>query len=280
MTGEPLVTVVIPTRDRTHLLRVTLHSVLAAVAEAEMVGIGARVLVVDDAPTTSGTRQLAGELGVDYELIEEHDGRDNPASAIIRGVAAVRTPYLTIFGDDDIMLPRFLRAHVERLQEGYDLCSGSMTLVDGDLVPVTTRVLAEPHLGDLLAGSMMINDGAMVRTELVQRASWDPTLDQVVLYPVWLEVLIGGARTTTLSEPTWWYRRHRANISSDLGERDRHNRTMIRQRYTAMLLERDGVLPEPRVAPAMPAAPTPAPTPAIPAPPQPPSRSWLRRRRG
>lgn len=212
-----------------------------------MAGIGVRVLVVDDASPTGSTREVAKQLEVSYVRLEVHDGRSNPAMAICHGVSLVDTEYYSIFGDDDIMLPRFVRLHVERLDEGFDVCTGSYQLVDGDLAPLRDQILPEPHLGDLLAGKIMINDGAMTRTELAQQMEWDPTLDQVVLYPVWLGLLSSGARTTRLTEPTWLYRRHERNISRGIDANDAAQRRSVRDRFAALLLDREGRLPEPRV---------------------------------
>jgi hypothetical protein len=206
-------TVVIPTRDRPDLLRTTLHSVLAASTEARRHGYETSVLVVDDDSPSPATKDLCGELGVGYARIDVHDGQADPASAICLGVSLVQTDFYTLFGDDDIMLTRFVRLHMDRLADGFDLVSGSYALVDANLGSPEHRVLPPPHAGDLLHGKIMVNDGAMVRTSLAQPLPWDPTLGQAVLYPIWLRLLAGGARATTLKETTWLYRRHGANIS-------------------------------------------------------------------
>ena len=268
-------TIVIPTRDRPGMLRTTLHSVLAAVAEARPHGYETSVLVVDDASPSPATKDLCAELEVGYARIEVHDGRMNPASAICLGVSLVRTEFYSLFGDDDIMLATFVRLHMDRLAEGFDLVSGSFEMVDADLGSPRRRLLPPPHAGDMLEGKIMVNDGAMVRTSLAQPLTWDPTLGQQVLYPVWLRVLAGGARATTLNEVTWLYRRHGTNISLNLGEADVADRARVQRDFRKEWAARGLSLPEPTVPPTPTPLPTAPPTPPVPppVPPPPPTRS-------
>lgn len=288
----PTTTIVIPTRDRPDLLRTTLHSVLASANEARRHGYETSVLVVDDASPSPATKDVCADLGVGYARIDVHDGQMDPASAICLGVSLVRTEYYSLFGDDDIMLTRFVWLHMDRLAEGFDLVSGSFAMVDADLASPRPRVLPPPHAGDLLSGSIMVNDGAMVRTSLAQPLPWDPTLGQSVLYPVWLRLLAGDARTTTLNETTWLYRRHAKNISLDLGERDAAVRARVQREFRQEWAERELALPEPTPAPAPAPAPKASPTreppalpkaatpPKSPAPPKPlPARGLVARGR-
>ncbi len=249
------VTIVVPTRERPDYLRPSLHSILASVAEAALAGVRSRVLVVDDASPTDSTKRLADELGVDYHRIDVHDGRNNPASAIAQGLALVNSRYYSVFGDDDIMLTRFIPAHVQALEAGNDVCSTAFTRTDAFLRPTREIVPPEANLGDLLVGRMTINDGAMTRTEVVHGLTWDPDLEQVIFYPIWLELLYRGVRFTRLTEPTFLYRRHAENVSDSLGERDASQRDAVQERYRQLVLERDGSIPPP-TPPASAALPT------------------------
>lgn len=230
---DPFLTVVVPTRERADYLRTSVRSVLVAADEARRAGWGVRVLVVDDVSPTAATREVAEQLGVDYVRLDKHDGQNNPASAIAHGVSLVTSPFLALFGDDDIMLPRHLVSHLELVEAGYDLVTCSFIRTDSTLRQIERRTLPEPHLGDLLDGKIMINDGAVVRTELAQRAPWDPSLGQVVLYPVWLTIMTAGARATTIVEPGSLYRRHQENISDALPPEDHRTREAIAEKFRA-----------------------------------------------
>ena len=256
------VTIIIPTRERVDFLRITLHSVLASAAEAAVAGITTRVLVVDDASPTDATRRLCDELGVDCSRIEVHSGQNDPAAAIVRGVSLVEGTWYSLFGDDDLMLPRFIRAHVEALRsgDGADVCSSAYLRTDAELKVTQETVLPLASLGDLLEGRMTINDGAMTRAELTHDLPWDPTLAQQVLFPIWCELLFRGARFTRLVEPTFLYRRHAANISDRVGEAERARRMGMAAEYRTRVLARDGTLPAPtaRPTPIVAGAPKPA----------------------
>jgi glycosyltransferase involved in cell wall biosynthesis len=265
---RPDVSIVVPTRERHALLEVTLHSILASAAEARREGVETEIIVVDDASPTDATRALCKRMGVRYDRLTVHDGRDNPASAIARGISLVKGRHYSLFGDDDIMLPRFIRLHHAALESGFDVCTGSYLIVDATLATTQTVVLPPPRLGDLLAGRITINDGAMVRTELVQDMEWDPALEQAILYPIWLELLDQGRSFQRLEEPTWLYRRHDANVSARRPPHDRQLRELVQERFRERILARDGVLPE-----ATPVAPAVQP----PAPPSPRSRGRVRR---
>lgn len=248
---RPDVSIVVPTRERSGLLEVTLHSILASAAEARRDdGVETEVIVVDDASPTATTRAVCERLSVRYDRLPVHDGRDNPASAIARGITLVEGRHYSLFGDDDIMLPRFIRLHHAALEAGFDVCTGSYLMVDAALATTEIVVLPPPRLGDLLAGRITINDGAMVRTELVRDLAWEPELEQAILYPIWLELLDQDRAFQRLEEPTWLYRRHGGNVSARRPPHDQQLRRLVQDRFRERILARDGVLPEPTPVPS------------------------------
>lgn len=98
----PLVSVVIPTRDRPELLSRCLDSVLACDYPAERV----EVSVVDNAPAGAGTRELV-------ERLRRSDGRvsyllaPQPGSGSARNLGAQRASgELVAFVDDDVLVDR------------------------------------------------------------------------------------------------------------------------------------------------------------------------------
>ena len=213
----PEITMIIPTRHRPHLLEPTLLSLLTARAEAKQRGLcDVRLLVVDDAPDNDSTRQLVAETPhADYLRIDEHDGRADPGAAIKLGVAQVDTEYQSLFGDDEIALPRHFVAAAELIREGFDVVSSSFRLVDASLRETKTVVLPPSGLGDLLVGRMRINDGSFVRHALVRDMEWDVSLEGQMLVPIWARLLVDERKFAVVQEPTWLYRRHHANISHE-----------------------------------------------------------------
>lgn len=245
------VTIVIPTRDRPAFLRAAIHSVLTSAAEAMMAGISTRVLVIDDGSTTSATQRVCAELGVDYDRLDVHVGADDPASAIVRGIALVDSTWFSLFGDDDIMLPRFIPAHVAALRAGADVCATGYRVTDAELRTIDEVILPEASLGDLLVGTVTINDGAMTRTDLAQSLTWDAALEKQILFPIWLGLLYSGARFTRLTEPSFLYRRHTTNISGSRSRADLARRLEIAEPFRVKVLGRDGFLPLPTRPPSL-----------------------------
>jgi glycosyltransferase involved in cell wall biosynthesis len=247
---NPELTVIVPTRERPGLLRETIESILAAADVAQRkLGAGVRILVVDDASPTESTRELVEPMasrGVDYARVPEWDGRKDPGAAIALGVSLTTTPYMTIFGDDDVMLPEHIALHLKDMHAGYDVSAASFYVTDGQLNRQYKIMLRRAHLGDFLVGRIKVNDGAFVRTELVQAVGLDPALLAQMMYPVWATLLIDGRKFTYSRTPTFLYRRHSANISDvNKDAEDKTLRQMLQEKYQALALATLGEIPSP-----------------------------------
>ncbi|NUP46949.1 MAG: glycosyltransferase [Catenulispora sp.] len=256
---DPELTVIVPTRERPGLLEETVDSiVVSARAASDKLGATVRVLVVDDASPTDSTRELVTRLSeqtaaagtgvsVDYARVEVHDGRKDPGAAIALGVSLAASRYLTIFGDDDIMLPEHITLHLRNMRRGADVSAASYFITDGQLNRQYAKPRRAAHLGDLLVGRIDVNDGAFVRTELIQAVELDPALLAQMLYPVWATLLIEGRKFVYSRTPTFLYRRHDANISNvNKDSEDAALRKSLQEKYQALALERLGSVPEPR----------------------------------
>ena len=98
--NDPFFTIIIPTYERSHLLKETIDSVLVQSYDSW------EAIVVDDG---SPTRQTAARLGIHSQKIrwirQENSG---PALARQRGVELARGQYLCFLDDDDLFLPNHL----------------------------------------------------------------------------------------------------------------------------------------------------------------------------
>jgi glycosyltransferase involved in cell wall biosynthesis len=242
MSGPDL-TIIVSTYDRADWLAVSLRSILASAAFAEIHGITTRVLVVDDGSPTDASRRVCERLGVDYLLNPENDGRKTPSVTRVLGLANADSPYVAFFDDDDVMLPRWIPLHVAALRAGHDVCSTAFWWTDEDLV-IQRRIVPMPAtMGDLLAGRVSVTTGSLMRTPLAHETTWDPDLENVMEYAAWMEMMFRGRAFHLITEPTFLYRRHRKNTSDQLGERDRILRLELQERYRQLILARDGALP-------------------------------------
>ena len=239
-------TVIVPTRERSAFLAPTITSVLAAAAEAERtLGVRTEILVVDDASEDDGaTRAVAERFGTRYHRIVEHDGRRDPGVAIATGVQLVETSHQLLFGDDDAMLPMHVSTAMSFVADGADVVSTSYQLTDALLRPTDTVVLEQPHIGDLARGYSLVNDGAVVRTELVRDLAWDPTLTGIMLLPLWVQLMLDGRTFAVSTTPTWLYRRHDGNISAELSDADQAIRDRVIADLEAQVVAQLGELPE------------------------------------
>ncbi|MEI8334727.1 MAG: hypothetical protein WCH74_12880, partial [Chloroflexota bacterium] len=93
------------------------------------------------------------------------------------------------------------------------------------------------------AGRVSVNDQSLMRTPIAQEITWDPDLENVMEYAAWIELMYRGRSFHRIREPTFLYRRHRANISDQLDDRDRILRLELQDRYRQRVLARDGALP-------------------------------------
>ncbi|HYL41196.1 MAG TPA: glycosyltransferase family A protein [Candidatus Binatus sp.] len=240
-------TIIVCTYNRPDWLAVSLASIRTSAAFAALSGITTRVLVVDDGSPGSETRRVATAAGADYVRNRVRDPRPNPSHARILGLEAVDSPAFAFFDDDDVMLPRWITLHLVALRGGVDVCSSAYDLTDDACKVVAHRVPEPGSMGDLLAGQVSVNDQSLVRTEAARSAPWDPELENVMLYQVWLDLMLNGYRFDRITEPTFLYRRHAANTSDRAAAdpRDAELRELVTRRYRALVLERDGSLPVP-----------------------------------
>jgi hypothetical protein len=186
---------------------------LASAADARQIGISTRLLVVDNGSPTDATRAVAERLGVEYIRMPEHLGRRTPSYGRVVGLATVDSPYQAFFDDDDVMLPRWIRLHVEALQSGFDVCSTSFWETDDDLL-VSRKVVPIPTtLGDLMAGRFSINDQSLIRRSALEGITWEPDLDNVMVLPVWLELTLRGCAFHRLEEATFLRRVHGGSVT-------------------------------------------------------------------
>lgn len=238
------VTIIVATYERSAWLAIALRSIQLSAEFATLRGIATRILVVDDGSPSSETRDVAASLGVDYLRNDENDGRNNPSAARLIGLNAVDTSHYAFFDDDDVMLPRWVAAHVEAIAEGYDIAYSAYWLTDAELVPQRRIVPYRVRLGDMLSDHNPVNDHCLVATDAA-RDVWNVDLEKAMMFGGWLELAYRGARFVRISEPTYLYRRHSRNMSDEVDPRFLEIRERLVQDYRARVMTRDGRIPGP-----------------------------------
>lgn len=239
------ITVLIPTRNRADYLGAALASVNAAGEEAwRRFGARTTALVVDDESDDDGaTRIVAERWGARYHRIDEHDGRHDPGVAIMTGLSMLDTDLYQLLGDDDVLLPHAISTCLSLVDEGADVVSTSFWRADENLVPTREIVLPQPMLGDLVRGYSTVCDGSVLRTDAVQGFELDASLRDVMLLPLWVQLMLDGRTFSVTPYPTWIYRRHGDNISGRITDEQRAARAQLITRLQDLVIERYGELP-------------------------------------
>ena len=170
----PVVSVIITTYSRPHLLRRAVQSVSETGQEME-------VVVVDDA-STDGTRSVCESLhGITYVRLEQNHG---VAGARLAGIHASSGEYVAFLDDDDVRLPGTLDQQCRLLTEHPDAAGVYGQLLVGDQHCRPTGVVrpAECPSGDLFWQLLshdftILLQSAVLRRACIEQVGWpDPSL--------------------------------------------------------------------------------------------------------
>jgi glycosyltransferase involved in cell wall biosynthesis len=187
----PEITVVIPTRDRAHLL--ITHALPSALRQ---VGVRLEVVVVDDGSsdgTAAGLRQIE-----DRRLrVLRHETSRGVSAARNAGIAAARGEWVAFLDDDDLWSPRKLEVQLAAVRAaGAPWVYAAAIVVGENARPLYAHPL--PDAASIAAALDVGNNvpagpsNVVARTELVRRlGGFDESLSQGEDWDVWL----GLART-------------------------------------------------------------------------------------
>ncbi|UPS91678.1 glycosyltransferase family 2 protein [Bizionia sp. M204] len=133
MSVQPLVSIIIPTFNRAHLLSETLDSVLAQTYSHW------ECIVVDDG-STDGTEALLKAYMAKDSRFQYHKRPDShlPGGNGARnyGFEISKGDYIQWFDDDDVMLPEFLKQKLTAFKDtiNFVVCSGTIVSVDMEIL--------------------------------------------------------------------------------------------------------------------------------------------------
>ena len=185
--AQPIITIVIPVRNRADLVEATLDSVVGQEARP------LRLIVVDNGSTDATPAVLeawaARHAVPDFAVSLLREPRPGAAAARNRGLREVRSPWVLFFDSDDVMLPGHIsralaaiashpEADVVGWSVGYCFDDGSRRVCDFST--------ADAEWQNLFHGSMATQRWC-ARTELVRRAGgWDDAV------PFWNDIELGA----------------------------------------------------------------------------------------
>jgi glycosyltransferase involved in cell wall biosynthesis len=205
MSSEPLITVVIPTRNRRAKLAQALDSVLAqTVTDLE-------AIVVDEASSDDTVAYLEG-LGDPRVRIVRHAQPRGVAGARNSGIAAARGRWTSFLDDDDLIAPTKLEAQLLALEvtPGARWACTSTARVDENLRIIGYHRLAQGGdiLGALLEGNMVPGSASSVLAETALLRETGGFCEELAASADWEAWIRLGSRApiATVDEPLAAYR--------------------------------------------------------------------------
>jgi glycosyltransferase involved in cell wall biosynthesis len=210
------VSVVVPTRNRSGLLAVTLRSVLG------QRDVDLEVIVVDEA-STDDTPEVLARLGDPRVRVVRHETPHGVSTARNRGAAEARGEWVAFTDDDDLWAPDKL-AHQVRAAQAADRdwsYAGSVNITDGFQIvhgqpppPPAEVVAALPHYNAIPGGGSNV----VVRREALLRAGpFDTRLRNTEDWEMWIRLAKAGPPAWVCG-PLLAYRVHASNSSLDIAE--------------------------------------------------------------
>jgi glycosyltransferase involved in cell wall biosynthesis len=210
------VSVVVPTRNRSQLLAMTLRGVLR---QRE---VNLEVIVVDEA-STDDTPALLASLGDPRVRTLRHQTPQGVSSARNHGAATAHGEWVAFTDDDDLWAPDKLARQVHAARAaGRDWCyTGSVNIGDGFGIvhglpppPPEAVVAALPHYNAIPGGGSNV----VVRREALRRAGpFDIRLRNTEDWELSIRLAKAGPPAWVCS-PLLAYRVHGANSSLDIAE--------------------------------------------------------------
>jgi glycosyltransferase involved in cell wall biosynthesis len=205
----PLVSVVIPTRNRRSLLAGTLDTVLAQ-QDADL-----EVVVVDEASTDGTAAYLQAHTDPRVRTVR-HDEPQGVARARNRGIGEAGGRWVALLDDDDLWAPRKLAAQLAAADGATWVYTGAVA-VDRDLQVVETyRPLAPAELCAQLPLRNPVPAGSsnvLIRRSAFDAAGqFDSRLRHLADWDMWRRLAQQG-EPAVVDEPLVAYRIHPGNAS-------------------------------------------------------------------
>lgn len=213
---EELVSVIIPTHNRSGLLRQAVESVLNQTHRK------LELLIVDDGSTDDSKKVIEEYAGQDRRVIFLQQENAGVSAARNRGISSARGKYL-LFLDDDMLLPHALQKMLSFLKSR----SKDVKLVYGDAFRYhqheNRKVLSDlPSVGDkpglylqFLMGNPILSVFVLVEKKAVLEAGmFDPRFICGQDFDLWMKIIL-KQRIAKLRIPVALYRVHEAQRVSN-----------------------------------------------------------------
>ncbi len=211
---KPLVSVIVPTRNRADMLDEALRSIFRQTYP------NFEVVVVDDG-STDHTPVVIRKHGDRIRVVH----RQNTGRSLARnaGIAVARGDYISFLDDDDVWLPEKLARQVDVLSEApsVDVVHGQVyVLRDGQRSAILTQPPARPSrdwVEQLIWGDCVCTPSVVMfrRKTLDENGGFDPSVEPCEDWELFIRVALAGAHFRFIGEPLADYRVHEGNTFLD-----------------------------------------------------------------
>ncbi|MGI8521532.1 MAG: glycosyltransferase family 2 protein [Actinomycetota bacterium] len=205
----PDVSIVIPTRNRQHLLKLALFTAL------QQLRVNVEIIVVDDA-STDGTAQTVSDAGRGVRLLQQPSPSGVSATRN-RGISEAKGEWIAFLDDDDLWAPDKLIQQLEAVTAagrtwvyaGDVNVDGSLRVLSASRPPNPEEVMeALPRYNPVPTGASSV----MVRADVLAEAGlFDPELRRTVDWDMWIRLARSGP-PALVPHPLVAYRFHDTNI--------------------------------------------------------------------
>lgn len=207
----PLVTVVIPTHNRSGFLRAALRSV---VGQRE---VDVEIVVVDEA-STDDTGDAVGSFGTSRVQFVRHARPLGVSAARNHGIHLARGEWIAFLDDDDLWSPEKLASQVTAMRRdgrgwayaGSVTVTNRLEILAGSPVPSASETVAGLPWRNLVpAGASNV---IVHRELLASTGDFDETLIHMADWDLWIRLAQSGL-PSIVDTPLVAYRMHAANAS-------------------------------------------------------------------
>lgn len=223
-----LVSVIVPTHNRSGMLRVAVESALAQSYPR------IEVIVVDDGSVDDTAAVMAGYAG---RITYLRQANQDVAVARNTGIAAAAGEYLTFLDDDDWIMPD----KIERQMQVMASCPEASLVHSrywfaGQEGALWSRVGLLPEgdvLQELLCGNLFWVGSPLVRRQcLEQVGAFDTQIPAVCAdWDLWLRIVLAGYRVACVQEPLGVYRMQTNSMLAKVGELERATLAILERAF-------------------------------------------------
>ncbi|MPZ73146.1 MAG: glycosyltransferase [Nitriliruptorales bacterium] len=209
----PEVSVVVPTHNRTTLLRQTLATVWG------QRNVSLEVVVVDDG-STDDTAAVVGAMGDDRVRLIRHETPQGVSSARNHGAAEARGEWVAFCDDDDLWAPDKLQLQLAAVEStgrlwayaGAVKIDPELRVLGGGPPPSPAELLERLPEWNLMPGG---SSNVLVKASAFEASGgFDPALVNLADWDLWNRLALRGA-PICVREPLVGYRIHPSNASAN-----------------------------------------------------------------